>query len=97
MPDIDGIPRDRDVLPSLANVLALRAERMSAVSKFIGTLTDEQLARSTEPVPEPGYPESSSFPVREALMVVLNEELWHRRFAERDLATLSELDAAKRA
>ncbi len=90
MADIDGVPRDRDVRPSLAEVLALRAERMSTVSTVIGTLTDEQLAGSTEPVPEPGYPESRSFPVREALMVILNEEWWHRRFAERDLATLAE-------
>lgn len=97
MPDIDGVPRDRDVRPSLRDVLALRAERMATVSTFIGTLTDEQLTGSTDPVPEPGYPESKSFPVREALMVILNEEWWHRRFAERDLATLSELDAARRA
>lgn len=97
MPDIDGIPRDRDVRPSLRDVLALRAERMSTVSTFIGRLTDEQLASSTAPVLEPGFPESESFPVREALMVVLNEEWWHWRFAERDLATLSGRDAAKRA
>ena len=96
MPDIDGVPRDRDVRPSLRDVLAMRAERMSTVSTFIGTVTDEQLALSTEPVLEPGYPESKSFPVREALMVILNEEWWHRRFAERDLAILSELDEAKR-
>ena len=97
MPDIAGIPRDRDARPSLQDVLALRAERMSTVSAFIDTLTDEQLAGSTEPVPGPGFPESESFPVRDALMVVLNEEWWHRRFAERDLAILSELDADQRA
>ena len=97
MPDIDGVPRDREVRPSLRDVLALRAERMSMVSTFIGTLTDEQLAGSTDPVPGPGFPESKSYPVREALMVILNEEWWHRRFAERDLATLSELDEAERA
>lgn len=96
MPDIDGVPRDRDARPSLRDVLALRAERISTVSTFIGTLTDAQLAGSTDHVPEPGYPESKSFPVREAL-VILNEEWWRRRFAERDLATLSELHATKRA
>jgi hypothetical protein len=96
MQDIDGIPRDRDVRPSLAEVLALRADRMSTVSSFIRTLTDAQLDASTDPVPGPGFPESKSYPVREALLVVLNEEWWHRRFAERDLATLAEPDAAAR-
>lgn len=97
MPDIDGVPRDRDVRPSLGEMLALRADRMSTVSTFISTLTDEQLSESTDPVPEPGYPESTSFPVREALIVILDEEWWHRRFAERDLATLSERNAANGA
>lgn len=89
MPDIAGVPRDREVRPSLQDVLALRADRMSAVSTFIASLTDEQLDSSTDPVPEPGYPESRSFPIRDALMVILNEEWWHRRFAERDLAILA--------
>jgi hypothetical protein len=31
MPDIAGIPRDRDVRPSLDDVLALRADRMGTV------------------------------------------------------------------
>jgi hypothetical protein len=30
-----------------------------------------------------------SFPVREVLMVILDEEWWHRQFAERDLAALA--------
>lgn len=94
MPDIDGVPRDRNVRPSLREVLALRADRMSAVSAIISALTDEQLAGWTEPVSGPGFPDSRSFPVREALLTILNEEWWHRRFAERDLAALSELGAA---
>lgn len=94
MPDIEGIPRDRDVRPALAEVLALRAERMAGVASFIDSLTDEQLVGSTDPVPGPGFPESKSYPVREALLVILNEEWWHRRFAERDLAILSGTDDA---
>ena len=97
MPDIDGIPRDRTARPSLREVLALRTDRMAAVASFVAGLTDEQLAGSTDPVPEPGFPESRSFSVREALTVILDEEWWHRRFAERDLATLSELNTIPRA
>ncbi len=89
MPDIAGIPRDRDARPSLEEVLALRADRMATVRQFVADLTDEQLAGSTKPVPGPGWPPSESFPVREVLSIVLNEEWWHRQFAERDLDALT--------
>ena len=38
----------------------------------------------------PGYLSSPnrSFPVRKCLLIILNEEWWHRQFAERDLAVL---------
>ncbi len=88
MPDIAGIPRDRDARPTLAEVLALRADRMATVRRVVGDLTDEQLAGSTVPVPEPGWPKSESFPVREVLATILNEEWWHRQYAERDLDAL---------
>lgn len=88
MPDTAGIPRDRSARPSLDVVLALRADRMATVRQVFAELTDEQLAGSTEPVPEPGWPASTAFPVREVLGIVLNEEWWHRHFAERDLDAL---------
>jgi hypothetical protein len=43
----------------------------------------------TEPVTEPGYPESKSFPVRRCLGAIVNEEWEHRLFAERDLDVLT--------
>jgi hypothetical protein len=36
----------------------------------------------------PGWPPAVSFPVKECLLIVLNEEWEHRRYAERDLAIL---------
>ena len=51
-------------------------------------LTDEKLARMTEPVTAPGWPEPKSYPVRKCLQVILNEEWEHRLFAERDLDAL---------
>ena len=89
LPDIEGVPRDRDARPSLHEVLTLRNDRMSKVAQVIRDLTDEQLADSTAPVPDPGWPPSQSFVVRNVLMIIINEEWWHRRFAERDLATLT--------
>ena len=88
MPDTEGVPRDREARPSLDEVLALRADSMAMVRRVVDELTDERLAGSTEPVLGPGWPESRSYPVREVLGVVLNEEWWHRQFAERDLAVL---------
>ena len=88
MPDTPGVPRDRDVRPSLDEVLALRRDRMATVREMIDGLTDESLAAHTEPVEGPGWPPPESFPVREVLLIVLNEEWYHRQFAERDLDAL---------
>jgi len=88
MPEEPSIPRDRDARPSLDEVLALRADRMSTVRSVLADLTDEQLAGVTRPVTEPGYPEPESFPVRRCLRAILNEEWQHRLYAERDLDAL---------
>ena len=88
MEDAPGVPRDRSARPSLDEVLALRADRMATVRRVFADLTDEQLAGTAEAVTEPGYPASTSFPVRRCLGAVVNEEWWHRQFAERDLAVL---------
>jgi hypothetical protein len=83
-----GVPRDRNVRPSLDEVLELRRDRMSTVRQVIGDLTDTSLDDHTEPVEGPGWPDPRSYPVRECLLVVLNEEWEHRLYAERDLASL---------
>jgi hypothetical protein len=62
---------------------------MATVRDVIDALTEESLAADTEPVDGPGWPPSQSFPVRKCLLTVLNEEWWHRQFAERDLAVLA--------
>ena len=87
-PDMPGVPRDRAARPSLDVVLELRRDRMSTVSALLAALTDDSLAASTTPVEGPGWPRPRSYPVRECLLIVLNEEWQHRRFAERDLAAL---------
>jgi hypothetical protein len=87
-PDTPGTPRDREARPSLDEVLALRRDRMATVRTLVDGLTDVSLAAQTEPVEGPGWPPPRSFPVRECLLTVLNEEWYHRQFAERDLAVL---------
>ncbi len=88
MPDTPGVPRDRDVRPSLDTVLELRRDRMSTVHQLIAALTDESLNEATDPVEGPGWPEPRSYPVRECLLIILDEEWHHRLFAERDLDAL---------
>ncbi len=86
--DVPGVPSDVDARPSLDEVLALREDRRATVRRVLDELTDEQLASTTEPVDGPGWPPPEGFPVRECLLVILNEEWQHRLYAERDLAVL---------
>jgi hypothetical protein len=69
-------------------VLELRRDRMSTVGGVLNGLTDESLDGHTEPVEGPGWPESRSYPVRECLLCIRNEEWEHRLYAERDLDAL---------
>jgi DinB superfamily len=89
MPDVPGIPRDRSVRPSLAEIMEVRADRMATVRRFVDELTEERLAGVTEPVDGPGFPVPRAYRVGEALDVVLTEEWWHHRFATRDLDMLT--------
>ena len=88
MPDTPGVPRDRDARPSLDAVLDLRRDRMSTVREVIDGLTDASLDGHIEPVEGPGWPQPRSYPVRECLLVILNEEWEHRLYSERDLHVL---------
>lgn len=86
---IPEVPWDREARPSLDEVLALRADRMATVRTVIDGLTDESLDAMTTPVDGPGHPPPDSYPVRECLLTILDEEFQHRLFAERDLDALS--------
>jgi hypothetical protein len=88
MQDTPGVPRDREVRPSLDEVLELRRGRMATVREVIEGLTDDSLAADTKPVEGPGWPRPESYPVREVLLIILNEEWEHRLYAERDLSAL---------
>jgi uncharacterized protein YjbI with pentapeptide repeats len=91
---VEGVPNDPDARPGLDEVLALRADRMGTVREVIASLTDEQLAGTTEPVDAPGYPAPDAYPVTRCLRAILNEEWLHRQYAERDLAVLESRLAA---
>jgi hypothetical protein len=88
MPDTPGVPRDRDARPSLDTALELRRGRMATVRDVLHDLTDALLDGNTAPVEGPGWPEPRSYPVRQCLRIILNEEWVHRLYAERDLELL---------
>lgn len=96
MPDTEGVPRDRAARPSLDEALALRRDRMATVRQVIDGLTDATLASDTTPVDGPGWPPPRSYPVRQCLLVILNEEWEHRLFAERDLTGLEQRETSPR-
>jgi DinB superfamily/Pentapeptide repeats (8 copies) len=78
---------DSNLTPALAEVLAVRAERMSLVADIVAGLTEDFLARVCEQSPAPGYPEQSRTVAR-CLRVIMNEEVEHHRYLVRDLALL---------
>lgn len=93
-----GVPQDRDARPTLDEALAVRRDRFERVREHLATLTDEELAGRTAPVQGVGWPPAGeSFPVQECLATLLNEEWWHRQFAERDLAVIEARVAAETA
>jgi hypothetical protein len=78
---------DLDARPSFEEVLPIRAERLATVRRIVDDLTDVELARTSRRPPAPGYPDEERT-VAHCLTVVMEEEIEHRRYMERDLAVL---------
>ena len=87
-PSVEGVPWDRDVRPSLDEVLAVRAERRATVQSVLDDLTDDGLSREVSSA-TPFMSDAEHLDVAQCLRVVLNEEWQHRLYAERDLARLT--------
>ncbi len=86
-PPMPHLGLDVDARPTLDEVLVLRRERQADVRRVLEAMTDEQLASEVTPEGD-GWPPSRPFGVKECLRIILNEEYWHRQYAERDLAVL---------
>ena len=77
---------DPDATPSFAEILKVYDGRRAMVAEAFAAATD-----LAEPVAEPlPGAENESHTVGGCLEVVLHEHLQHRRYAERDLARISE-------
>jgi uncharacterized damage-inducible protein DinB len=92
-PPLPQLGLDLDARPTLDEVLALRRERQADARRVLEALTDEQLAAEVTPEGE-GWPPPRPFEVKRCLSILLNEEYWHRQYAERDLAVLESRDPA---
>ncbi|MBO0703622.1 MAG: DinB family protein, partial [Candidatus Dormibacteraeota bacterium] len=79
---------DPSARPGLEDVLKVREGRLAAVRATFTGLTTEELDRVTTPPDTPGHPPSVPHAVGQCLHTILNEEWWHRRYAERDLDSL---------
>ena len=63
---------------------------MAAVRETFAGLTSAELSRVSIAPDTPGHPPSGNpHTVVQCLHEILNEEWWHRRYAERDLDTLT--------
>lgn len=71
-----------DLAPSLADVLAVRADRTTRMRAYLASLDAGDLDRPVDVL------ENGPHPVRECVFTVFEEEFWHNRYARRDLARL---------
>jgi hypothetical protein len=85
--DAAALGKDHDARPSCAEVVTVRADRMTLVRGLVDGLTDTELERMCTRAPAPGYPKESRS-VGDCLGVVMEEECEHHRYAVRDLAVL---------
>jgi hypothetical protein len=88
--EVAEVPCDRDARPSLDEVLEIRADRLAVVRRVLADLTPDRLDEPIQPPDTPGFVTSDSRdPIGDALRTVLNEEWYHRLFAERDLTEIA--------
>lgn len=69
--------------PSLADALAVRADRLARFREHVGAATPADLERSVDIL------ENGPHPMIECVYTVFEEEFWHLRYARRDLVTIA--------
>jgi DinB superfamily/Pentapeptide repeats (8 copies) len=85
--DAAALGIDLTAQPGYDEILAARADRMAVMRRIVAGLTDAGLARLCQRLPAPGYPDEERT-VIDCIAVVMDEEIEHYRFADRDLAVL---------
>ncbi len=75
---------DYSVQPSLAEALAVRAERAATFRAYLANVDAADLPRAVEVL------ENGKATVLDCLQTVMEEEFWHHRYALRDLGVLEQ-------
>jgi hypothetical protein len=73
---------DYGLTPSVAEALAARTDRATRFRNYLASVAATDLDRSVDVL------ENGANPVRECIYTVFEEEFWHNRYAQRDLAQL---------
>jgi hypothetical protein len=73
---------DYDLTPSVSDTLAVRADRATRFRDYLASVTTTDFTRPIEVL------ENGTNPLQECIFTVLEEEFWHNRYAQRDLAQL---------
>jgi hypothetical protein len=86
---------DTQAQPDFAAVVAVREGRQAKVREFLASVTDDDLSRPLVSGPNAGWPPPVERNALECLLVILDEEWAHHRFAVRDLDALAATDPAE--
>ena len=73
---------DYHLRPSVEEALAVRADRATRFRDYLATVAVDDLSRPVD------VHENGTNPIQECLYTVFEEEFWHDRYAQRDLAQL---------
>jgi hypothetical protein len=74
---------DFGLTPSFAEALAVRRDRATRFRDYLATVAATDLTRPVDVL------ENGTNPVLECIFTVFEEEFWHNRYAQRDLAQLT--------
>jgi hypothetical protein len=77
---------DYDLTPSVSDALAVRADRATRFRDYLASAATTDFARPVDVL------ENGTNPVHECIYTVFEEEFWHNRYAQRDLAHLEARD-----
>jgi hypothetical protein len=73
---------DYDLTPSVTEVLAVRADRAARFRDYLASVATTDFTRPID------VDENGTNPLTECIYTVFEEEFWHNRYAQRDLAQL---------
>jgi hypothetical protein len=74
---------DTALTPSASEALTVRAERATLLRDYLATIASSEFSRPIEVL------ENGTNPLQECIYTVFEEEFWHNRYAQRDLAQLA--------